>query len=105
MILIPLQAVPSQQLNILLGGQTCTIAVYQKGNSMFMDLTANGISIQACKICQNQVRLVRAPYLGFIGDLVFFDTQGSNDPQYTGFGNSNPRYVLVYLSASEVAAL
>jgi hypothetical protein len=36
---------------------------------------------------------VRDEYLGFIGDLAFFDTQGMTDPDWTGLGS---RYILGY---------
>jgi hypothetical protein len=38
-------------------------------------------------------------YDGFSGNLYFIDLQGSDDPQYMGFGS---RWVLVYLTAAEV---
>ena len=44
-------------------------------------------------ICLNNVGLVRESYLGFIGQLVFVDIQGTDDPYYTGLGL---RYLLTY---------
>ena len=46
-------------------------------------------------LCLNLVGLVRSAYLGFIGQLAFFDTQGTSDPDYSGLGT---RYQLVYQS-------
>jgi len=37
--------------------------------------------------------------LGFLGDLFFFDTQGSNDPTYTGLAD---RYLLAFLTQAEL---
>ena len=56
-------------------------------------------------LCENLNRIVRSLYLGFSGDFVFFDTQGGNDPQdpiYTGLGS---RFVLVYLTPSDLDGL
>ena len=44
-------------------------------------------------LCLNEVGLVRESYLGFVGQLVFVDMQGSSDPTYDGLGS---RYLLTY---------
>ena len=41
MQIIPLQAVPSQTLNVNLNNQACTINVYQKSTGLFIDLLVN----------------------------------------------------------------
>ena len=99
MLAIPLLAVPSQTANILLGGQNCTLNVYTLSTGLFMDVLVNGLPIITGVLCVNQVRVVRDAYLGFVGDLAFSDTQGSNDPDYTGLDS---RYALVYLEASDL---
>ena len=40
-----------------------------------------------------------SPYLGFVGDLMFADTQGASDSSYDGLGT---RYLLVYLEVSDL---
>jgi hypothetical protein len=95
---IPLQATPSQVLNVVLGNQYCQINLYQKFENLFIDLQANGNEIISGVHCLDAVRCVREAYRGFIGNLVFFDLQGKEDPQYTGLGS---RWVLCYLEASE----
>lgn len=102
MIVIPLQASPSQTFNVSLGGQSCRIALYQKGDAFFMDLSVNGVAIRQGGMVLNSVWIVRYAYLGFIGDLAMFDTQGTNDsPTYDGLGG---RYQLYYLAPDELAA-
>jgi len=102
MIVIPLQAIPAQAFNVSLGGQTCRIALYQKGGDFFIDLSVNGSPIRQCGMVLNGVWIVRYAYLGFVGDLVMFDTQGTNDgPTYDGLGT---RYQLYYLTPAEIAA-
>ncbi len=96
---IPLQAVPSQTVSVLLGGQNCQIAVYQKSTGLYLDLSVNNAPIVTTVICRDRVRLVRQVYRGFVGDLTFADMQGLSDPDYTGLGG---RFLLVYLEAADL---
>ena len=100
MQVIPVQSVPSQTLTVVLGNQTCSINVYQRLYGLYLDLTSNDVLILGGQICQNLNFIVRSLYLGFSGDLAFYDTQGARDPDYTGLGS---RYQLLYLTAAEVA--
>ena len=93
--IIPLSQVPSQTFTVQLGTQNCLINVYQKSTGLYFDLTLNSNLIISSMICLNLVGLVRESYLGFTGQLFFFDTQGTDDPDYTGLGT---RYILVYQS-------
>lgn len=99
---VPLQPVPSQQLQIVLGGQNCQIAVYLRGSAMYVDLNVNGADISIGVLALNLVPLVPTVYFGFAGNLVFLDTQGSTDPTYNELGS---RYVLLYLTATDYAQL
>ena len=98
---IALQPVPSQQVQIVLDGQTCAISVYVKTECMFLDLAINGVQIAYAVQCKNLVSLVPTAYLGFSGWMIFLDTQGSSDPIYTGLGS---RFVLLYLDAADLEA-
>lgn len=91
---VALQAVPSQTLNVLLGGQNCQISVYQKSTGLYLDLSINNVPVISTAMCRDRVKLVRQAYRGFAGDLAFADLQGLSDPDYTGLGG---RFVLVYL--------
>jgi hypothetical protein len=99
MQIIPLKAVPNQTLTALLANQNCRISVYQKFFGLYVDLAIGAVPILNGVIAQQANRIVRYAYLGFIGDLVFFDTQGSNDPDFTGLGS---RYQFVYLEAADL---
>lgn len=106
MLIIPLQAVPSQVVQATLNGQACTLAIYTKttpagSQYIYMDLQLDGETILSCKICQNRSLLVRYQYLGFVGDLAFVDMQGDSDPVYQSLGS---RYVLVYLAPGDYEA-
>lgn len=92
-LLIPLAAVPSQTLAVALAGQSCRIHVFAKSTGVFLDLYKNDVPVVLGVPVINMVRVVRSGYLGFAGDLYFYDTQGSSDPEYAGLGS---RYVLLY---------
>jgi hypothetical protein len=101
MLVVPLQAVPNQTMQCQLGGQACTLTVRQTQYAMFMDVDVAGEPMATGVICEDRNRIVRFGYLGFLGDFVFVDTQGIDDPIYTGLGD---RWQLVYLTAAEIAA-
>jgi hypothetical protein len=99
MQVIPLQPIPSQTFTVTLNNQLCQINVYQKRYGLFLDLFVGGVLILGGVICENLNRIVRNSYLGFSGDLTFFDNQGTSDPIYTGLGT---RYSLLYLAPSDL---
>lgn len=96
---ISLQPVPSQTLQTVLGGQQCALSVYVKSQCMFLDLALSGSPIIYAVQCKNLVSLVPTAYLGFAGFLLFLDTQGTSDPQYTGLGS---RWILLYFTAQDI---
>lgn len=96
------QAVPNQQLQVQLGTQAVTLNIYQTAFALHMDVLVGAVAIVSGVICENLNRIIRDAYLGFSGDFVWFDTQGTTDPVYTGIGT---RYQLVYLSPSDLAAV
>ena len=99
---IPIQPVPSQITEVVLGAQNCQILIYQKPQGMFVDINVNGADVVTGVIARDAVPLVCREYAGFSGNLVFIDTQGSADPVYDGLGS---RYSLVYLTAEEYALI
>ncbi len=96
---IPIQAVPSQQIQVTLDRQLCAFSIYVKNQCMFFDALVNGAPISYSVQCKNLVNLIPTAYLGFTGLLVFYDTQGTSDPVYTGLGI---RWVLLYLDAADL---
>ena len=95
MLDIPLSPVAAQTVSTVVDGQNCAIAIYTKSTGMFFDLSVDGIPIITCRIIRDAVNLVRSSL--FRGDFQMLDTQGNDDPQYTGLGG---RWVLVFNSAS-----
>lgn len=96
---IPLQPVPSQQVQIVLGGQTCAISLYVKNQCMFFDLAVNGTQFCYAVQCANLVSLVPTSYLGFTGWITIIDTQGTSNPVYTGLGS---RWQMLYLTQEDL---
>ena len=102
MKIIPLTATPAQTLIVVLGNQLCQIDVYQKFFGLFINLSVAGVLVIGGVVCENLNRIVRSTYLGFVGDLCFIDTQGSDDPDYVGLGD---RYVLAYLEEPDLSLI
>ena len=94
-LFITIQPVASQTFSVSLGGQSCQINIYQKSTGLFIDVFVNNAAIITGVICLDETLIVRDAYLGFIGDLAFYDTQGSDDPYYTGLGS---RWLLAYVA-------
>lgn len=90
---IPLQQVPSQAVQVVLGGQPCVIGLRQLGGRQYFSLSVNGAVICQNVLMQNLSPIVRAKYTGFIGDLAVVDTKGDAAPEYTGWSD---RWLLLY---------
>lgn len=101
MNIIPIKATPNQTFKVVLAGQYCRINLYTLSTGLYLDLLVNNSPITQGQLCINDVILIREEYLGFIGDLIFNDTQGASDPDYAGLGS---RYRLLYLTPAEVSA-
>ena len=101
--IIPLQSVASQSVAVALSGQNVRLNVYQKGDAVYVDVFLDGglTLVIGGVIGLHANLIVRDLYLGFQGDLAFFDTQGTDEPQFTGLGS---RFQLVYILPSELPA-
>lgn len=99
MLIVPVQPLPNQTLQVQLSDQACVLSVYQLMYGLFADVSVGTDPKVSGVICLNLNRLVRYAYLGFTGDFVFLDTQGTEDPIYTGLGS---RFQLVYLELADL---
>lgn len=104
MLIVPTLPVPSQTMQVNLANQICNIDLYQKDSGLFIDLYFQGqdAPVVAGVICENLNRIVRDAYLGFTGDFVFIDSQGTSDPTFDGLGT---RFSLAYLSADDLTEI
>lgn len=99
MKIIPLKSVPKQTFQIVLSNQLTQFNIYTTVGGLFIDVLVNNLPIMYGTICQDRNLIVRDRYLGFSGDIMFFDTQGENDPTYDGLGS---RYFLAYFTDDEL---
>jgi len=99
MQIIPISDTYSQTISVALAGQNCNIDLYQNSTGFYCDLYVNGSLLIGGVICQNLNRIVRSLYLGFTGDLMFQDVQGSLDPSSPGLGT---RYLFCYLETTDL---
>ena len=104
MNVIPLQAVPSQTELVALGGQNCQVNVYQKWTGLFLDLYVSNAIVLAGVLGRDRRLRVMNAYLGFEGDLMWLDNQGTSDPAYTGLAPGG-RFSLIYLAPADVPPL
>ena len=102
MQIVPINPVPSQTLTVTLADQLCSILIRQTSTGLYLSLSLPSGPIISSTLCLNTVRLVRDAYLGFVGDLAFFDTQSFDDPQFTGLGS---RWFLAYLETADLGGL
>lgn len=91
---IPTQPLQSQTLTVDLGGQPVRINIYQKDTGLYCDIKINDVAILTGVIARESNKMVRDAYLDFVGDLAFYDLEGTDDPQFWGLGT---RWVLVYV--------
>ena len=101
---IPLRAVPNQSLEIVLGGQNCTIRLYTRtvdgSEHLFCDLTVDKELVAGGVICQDMTPVKLYDYQPFDGQLLFVDMQGDEPPHWRGLDD---RWRLVWLAEGETA--
>lgn len=122
MQIVPLASNPNETLQIVLGGQNCSIEFRSLDGYAVTDevslavseryvafsLSVSGVSITRTQNCLNKKRLlINRQYLGFVGDFMFLDTQPlpgttGQDPQFEGLGT---RWQLVYLEQADLDAV
>lgn len=90
---IPLRALPSQELSIVLNNQNCVLTVYTRGSHLYLDLLNDDAPVVNGIICLNQNKLIPFEYMDFKGQLFFIDVQGAEDPTFDGLGT---RFFLLY---------
>ncbi len=101
MQIVPLLDVPSQSIQITLGQQACQIDIKTRSTGLYCDLYVNNVLVVGGVICRNLGRIVIDGYLGFVGDLMFSDTHGTDDPATPGLGT---RFLLFYIEAPDLSA-
>lgn len=105
MIEIPLSAYPDQKLQIDLGGQMCTLRVYERSGFMYLDLTLGRTLLASGLLCQPTTPVLAPPPSGFSGNFCVIDTLAASEssqesPEFSGWGT---RYKLYWLSPDDIA--
>ena len=95
---IPLQPNPAQEVQVILGGQNCTLSVYWKWGKLYADLLVDSEPIFVGAICQNLQWVNQSPSPVFSGGLIFVDSLGEEAPRWDGLGS---RWSLLYFDADE----
>lgn len=95
---IPLAPLPNQAFNVVLDDQDCTIRLYQKEDSLYLDLRVGGRPVRSGAICQNGPDILQSPSPYFKGSLHFFDTSGNCAPNWRELGT---RHRLLYFAEGE----
>lgn len=100
MQVIPLDITPNQSFNIILGEYNCVLHLYQRGDYLYLDLTAGSIAIRQGAICLTDINLLNYGNVNFNGYLFFSDLLGVQGiPNYKELGT---RYVLFFATESEM---
>lgn len=101
MELIPLEAVANQEFAIVLNGQDCRMAVYERKARVFVDLMVAGTWIRRGMLAL-PLNIMPRGTAAFSGALMFVGANTSGDPRAAGFG---AEWELYYLTPEEVAEL
>lgn len=106
MLELPLEATPDQEFLITLDDQDCTIAVYQRGARLYLDLAVGGQIVRQGALCQSGEPVLHGATAAFRGQLYFVDHHSQPRrqaaPQWEGLGT---RRRLYRLTPDEVEAL
>lgn len=98
MLKIPLKQIPSQKTRVVLAGQNCTLSIYYRFGSVYMDLYVGNNLVEQGAVCRNRASIIRVSNSYFSGSLHFLDLLADNDPDYHLF---NVRYILLFVPADE----
>lgn len=91
---IPLSQIPNQKFRVVLGGQNCTVKLYQRGDHLYMDLAVNANVVMSGAICMANTNIVQYESIHFSGCLFFIDKTGYDEaPNYKEF---NTRFALMF---------
>lgn len=92
-VTIPLSPASSQTVTTTLSGLPVKLWVRQLSTGLYLDAWLDETPLIMGASCLAGTPIIRNPASPLPGDFVFLDTQGKEDPDYTGLGN---RWVLAY---------
>lgn len=95
---ISIEPKKAQSISVELAGQQCLIRLVQRSSFLYMDLSVDEKRIMQGVPCLFGNKMVGYRYLGFVGDLIFLDDVGQEDPRWDGLGG---RFTLYYIEESD----
>lgn len=96
---VPLSAIPSQELSLILNNQDISVRVYMRGDYLYLDVLNEDTPIILGQLIVSNVNLLPSGLTNFVGNFRMVDTNGNEDPQYIGLGE---RWQLLYLSDEDL---
>ena len=93
MQLIPIDKQPNQKFNIRLEDKDVELEFITRGLFMYANIMVQKEPLINGVICLNGVNLNQYPNTKLKGKIYFKDTQGEDDPVYSGL---NDRWILIY---------
>lgn len=94
---IPLSALPYQIVSVVVNDQAFQIEARQLGGSIFTTTTVDGELVASCVRAVSGGSVTPWPSSVVKTQVLWIDTQGDADPQFSGIGS---RWILAY-EASE----
>lgn len=96
---VPLSALPSQELSLVLGNQDVTVRVLTRGDYLYLDVLNEDTPIILGQLIVSNANLLPSGLTNFVGNFRMVDTNGNADPEYIGLGE---RWQLLYLSDEDL---
>ena len=100
-ILVPIQAIPNQDLSITLDGVRYDISLKSTKTSTLASVAVNDNQVTQNMRAVGGTPLMPYEYMEGLGGNFVFDTPNQQIPYYTKFGNTQ---FLVYITAAEMEA-
>lgn len=90
---VPLSALPSQELSLVLGNQDVTVRVLTRGDYLYLDVLKESTPVIQGQLIVTGQNLLPSGLSNFTGNFQMVDINGNPDPVYTSLGT---QYRLLY---------
>lgn len=103
---IPLAAIPSQQLNLVLNGQNVTLAIYVRAGFMYLDLAVDTAWIQYGRLITPGVLILPGTVPGFSGNFLILDMyRDITEQRQIDYLRLNADFEMFYIPPAEIAEI
>ncbi len=96
---IPARPIPAYSFQTILNGQACSLRLVWRNDTLYCDLMVDNAYIWQGRIVHDRTPIKNFRVTPFVGNFVFVDYEGTNDPQYSGLGS---RYRMFYITDNVV---